>query len=205
MPDMAEMLALYGALRSFLDEKPGAVVHCVAAARGEGTSTIAGELARLVATTGHRKTLLLDADRHSRRTTRPDGSGSVGLIDCLLNHRDLEQAIQSVPNTMLALGWLVGPNSQPAVEAEAVKTLYGELRQIFQLTIVDCPSVASGAYSDLIPEAADGIILVVQAEKTRPAVVAHAKNLIQQAGGNIIGAVLNRRRSYIPNFLYRSI
>jgi Mrp family chromosome partitioning ATPase len=65
--------------------------------------------------------------------------------------------------------------------------------------------VASAGYLELAPERADGVILVVQAETTRPAVVAHAKGQIEQAGGNVLGAVLNRRGDYIPDFLYRML
>ena len=47
----------------------------------------------------------------------------------------------------------------------------------------------------LPPEEADGIFLVIRAETTRPAVIAHAKSLIEQSGGRYLGALLNRRRN----------
>ena len=72
-----------------------------------------------------------------------------------------------------------------------------------ELIVLDCPPITDGAYSSLLPEAVDGVILVVQAERTRPAVIAHAKDRIQQAGGQVLGAVLNQRTNYIPDFLYK--
>ena len=69
--------------------------------------------------------------------------------------------------------------------------------------VFDCPPIDDGSYTNLLPEAADGIVLVIQAEKTRPVVVARARDLVQQAGGQVLGAVLNRRTNYIPDFLYK--
>jgi hypothetical protein len=57
----------------------------------------------------------------------------------------------------------------------------------------------------LLPEEADGIFLVIRAEATRPAVISHAKALVEQAGGHFLGAVLNARRNYIPGFMYRML
>ena len=75
----------------------------------------------------------------------------------------------------------------------------------FDVTVIDCPAVASGGYSNLLPEAADGVILMLAAEATRTAVVTHAKTQIELTGANLLGAVLNRRSNYIPEFLYRML
>jgi Mrp family chromosome partitioning ATPase len=54
-----------------------------------------------------------------------------------------------------------------------------------------------------MPNAADGIILVVEAEKVRPVVVSRAKQSIEEHGGQVLGVVLNKARRYIPQFIYR--
>jgi len=46
-------------------------------------------------------------------------------------------------------------------------------------------------------------VLVVQAERNRPEIIRQAQSLIQDAGGKFIGAILNRRHTYIPDFIYR--
>jgi len=81
--------------------------------------------------------------------------------------------------------------------------LYEQFRARYDLTIVDCPAVFSDRYFELSPEAADGVVLVVQAERSRTEIIRQAQTLIENAGGKLIGAILNRRHSYIPNFLYR--
>src|SRR5579864_7502415 len=69
-PIAAELAPLLAVVRPLLDGGKGAVVHFVAAAPGEGTSTIAREFAMLAATTGQRRTLLLDAVRDNPQTAR---------------------------------------------------------------------------------------------------------------------------------------
>ena len=50
---------------------------------------------------------------------------------------------------------------------------------------------------------ANGIVLVVQAERTRAPVLLEIMQQINAQGGNIIGAVLTERKFYIPKRLYK--
>jgi len=50
---------------------------------------------------------------------------------------------------------------------------------------------------------ADGSVMIVEAERTRAPVAAECKRLIEASGGRLLGAVMNRRRLYIPDMLYR--
>jgi Mrp family chromosome partitioning ATPase len=52
---------------------------------------------------------------------------------------------------------------------------------------------------------ADGVILVVDAGRTKRRAGLWAKQQIDDAGGKILGVVLNKRKFYIPNWLYRYI
>jgi Mrp family chromosome partitioning ATPase len=110
---------------------------------------------------------------------------------------------RAVPGTALSVACLVGERGNGLADAAALSALYAQLRDQFELIVVDCPAMERGEYATLLPEEADGIFLVIRAETTRPAVIAHAKALVEQAGGRFLGAVLNQRRNYIPGFLYR--
>jgi Mrp family chromosome partitioning ATPase len=48
----------------------------------------------------------------------------------------------------------------------------------------------------------DGVVLVVQAEKTRWQVAEQAKRILEESGARLLGAVINRRRYHIPQALY---
>ena len=203
-PIAAELTPLLSAVRPLLDGAKGAVLHVVATARGEGTSTIAREFALLAGTTGRRRTLLIDAVRHDPQTARYfDCDISRGLVDGAWIGVDEAVLQRRVAGTSLSVACLVGTRGNGPADAATLSALYDQLRGQFELVIIDCPAMDGGEYSTLLPETADGIFLVIRAEGTRPAVISHAKALIEQAGGQFLGAVLNARRNYIPGFLYR--
>lgn len=202
-PLAAPLAPLFAAIRPLLDSRQGIVLHVVAATPGEGASTIAREFAMLAGTTGHRRTLLVDADRRDPQTARAFGCDTgQGLVELFWGNLDNADPLQPIAGTLLSVACLIGEHGPASVDADSLRELYGRLREQFELIIVDCPPVGDG-YSNLLPEAVDGVILVVQAEKTRPAVIARAKDVVQQAGGQVLGAVLNRRTNYIPEFLYK--
>jgi Mrp family chromosome partitioning ATPase len=203
-PIAVELTPLLAAIRPLLDDAKGAVLHFVAAAPGEGTSTIAREFALLAATTGRRRTLLLDGVYGDLQTARFfECDTARGLIDGIWIGYDEAELQRPVPGTSLSVACLVGERSRGPADAVTLSALYGQLRDQFELIVVDCPAMERSEYSTLLPDEADGIFLVIRAEGTRPAVIAHAKALVEQAGGRFLGAVLNQRRNYIPDFLYR--
>jgi protein-tyrosine kinase len=51
----------------------------------------------------------------------------------------------------------------------------------------------------------DGVVLVLEAEKTRGPVAENLKERIQKNGGNLLGIIFNKRRHYIPEFLYKRL
>lgn len=201
----AQMQALYGAIRPLLDEKTeGAVIHFVSATPGEGVSTVAREFAFLASTTAHRRTLLVDGDVIRLDTASRFGCPTErGLADYVRDGQPYDDALRSAPGAALSVGILAGAGSGARLDVASVEDAYADFRKRYELTVIDCPSISSGRYFELLPEAADGIAMVVEAERTRPAVAVHAKGMVQAAGGNFVGAVLNKRRRYIPNFIYR--
>ena len=51
----------------------------------------------------------------------------------------------------------------------------------------------------------DGVVLVLEAEKTRKPVAENLKNRILQNGGNLLGMVFNNRRYHIPESVYKRL
>jgi protein-tyrosine kinase len=182
----------------------GFILHFVSASPGEGTSTLSVEFARVAARDLDSKVLLVDADRVKPTTATGFGCPTnVGLIDTLQTGPALDLTmIRSPDNAHFQVGALCGRQSQP-LSGKKVAALYEQLRARYQLTILDCPAVFSDRYFDLSPDAADGIVLIVQAERSRPEMIRRAKSLIENIGGKLVGAILNRRQVYIPDFIYR--
>jgi Mrp family chromosome partitioning ATPase len=182
----------------------GLVLHFVATSPGEGASTLSSEFARVAARVADSRVLLIDADRTQLTTATNFGCPTeLGVFDQVQAGGAIEERVVTAPeNTQLQIGLLCGQRSPP-LSRKAMPLLYERFRGRYDLTIIDCPAVFSDRYFELCPEAADGVVLVVQAERSRPEIIRQAKTLIENAGGKFIGAILNRRHTYIPNFLYR--
>jgi Mrp family chromosome partitioning ATPase len=186
------------------DAGHGLVLHFVAASPGEGASTLSSEFARVAARVADSRVLIIDADRTELTTATNFGCPTdVGIFDRVQAGGTLEDSVMKTPySTQLRIGMLCGQRSPP-LSRKAMPPLYDQCRAKYDLTIVDCPAVFSDRYFELCPEAADGVVLIVQAERSRPEIIRQARTLIENSGGKFIGAILNRRRTYIPDFLYR--
>lgn len=77
------------------------------------------------------------------------------------------------------------------------------LRAGFQYVIFDCPAILEGSEALGIAELVDGILLVVEADRTLREDVAAAESQIESAGGRIYGTVLNKVQPGMPEWALR--
>lgn len=180
------------------------VILVVSAVQGEGTSTAARDLAKMLSQSG--STLLVDANLRNPSQHQAFGvNRSPGLSDVALQTAELDAAIENgaVPGLfLLACG---KPEESPAtlLSTRALKEVVNDLRRKFDRILIDGPPVT--LYSDAVPlpNLSDGVILVARAERTHWEVAEQAKRILEESGGRILGAVLNRRRFHIPDLIYR--
>ena len=74
--------------------------------------------------------------------------------------------------------------------------------QPYDLVLMDGPSSFNEPDLALSGMVFDGVILVIECERTRWEVVKNYQARLQDGRANLIGAVLNKRRYYIPRGLY---
>ena len=79
------------------------------------------------------------------------------------------------------------------------------LRFMFDFILLDCSSLKESGDAALFSSAVDGVILVVEAEKTRKEQVRNSLATMEMADANILGCVLNKRQYPVPDWLYRRI
>ena len=51
----------------------------------------------------------------------------------------------------------------------------------------------------------DGVVMVVEAEKTRSHVISNLKERIVRNGGKLLGVVFNKQHHYIPEWIYKQL
>jgi len=78
----------------------------------------------------------------------------------------------------------------------------GLLRSEFDYTIIDCPSLRESGDVLSISPFVDGIILIVEANRTRREQPRQAEQRISAAGGNLLGYVLNKRVYEVPRWMF---
>ena len=79
------------------------------------------------------------------------------------------------------------------------------LRYSFEFILLDCPSLKDSGDAALFAPAADGVVVVVEADRTRKEQVRSTLNTIEMAKGNLLGCVLNKRQYPIPEWLYQRL
>ena len=78
-------------------------------------------------------------------------------------------------------------------------------KKAYSYIVLDVPAVLEEISSLRLAGMADAVILVVEAESVRWEVAQKAKALLAQANANVIGTVLNKRRFYIPEWVYKTL
>ena len=79
------------------------------------------------------------------------------------------------------------------------------LRYVYDYVLVDCPSMNESGDAAFFASAVDGVVLVVEAEKTRKEQVRNALNTFETADANVLGCVFNKRSYPIPDWIYRRV
>lgn len=79
------------------------------------------------------------------------------------------------------------------------------LRYSFDFILLDCPSLKDSGDAALFAPVVDGVVVVVEAERTRKEQLGTALNAIEMAQGNLLGCVLNKRQYTVPEWLYQRL
>jgi capsular exopolysaccharide synthesis family protein len=188
-----------------LPELGSRVVMFTSAQVGTGTSTVAREFAWTVAERSETRTLLVDGDLRTPDQHRAFGvERAPGLTDHVLGGEPLVSCLRNVSGGRFSLL----PAGREAVAPprifgdDRIKGLIEELRDEYEYVVFDVPAVLSYSEGLTLSRAVDGVLIVVRSGGTKRALVERSIGLLEDAGATILGAVLNRRKFYIPQFVY---
>lgn len=202
-----EMIDLFQNIESHLPVPQRKVILFLSAKEGEGTSTIVREFAGIAAKKLGKQVFLLDTGKHA-------------LQKCMFLHITpdcgWEEVATSGPGTGQGIrrGELdiemcpPGPasgNGRINFYSPAITDYWESLRERYDLVLIDSAPASVSPDGIEIARGVDGVVIVVEAEKTRWQVVENLKQKIENRGGNILGIVFNKRRFYIPDSIYRRL
>lgn len=96
-------------------------------------------------------------------------------------------------------------NPMKTVHSGLIDQLIIDLREEFNYIIFDGAPVLNNPEYSLLCSKVDGVVLVIEAGKTKKQIAQKAINYIEESDGDILGIVLNRRKYYIPKWIYHRL
>ncbi|MEW5829543.1 MAG: polysaccharide biosynthesis tyrosine autokinase [Chloroflexota bacterium] len=204
----------FRSLRSNLEfsgiSHPLNVLLVTSAGPGEGKSTVAFNLAGIIAQTGKRVTLV-DADL--RRPTLHsffDLTNRVGLTDVFRGRLKLGEVTHSLDEgrsvSIVTTGSLP-PNPTELLASDKMDKVLAALKKSGDVVVLDSPP-AIVADAQVLSAKVDGVLLVVRPGHTREDELRATVEQLKRAGANVVGVVFNRipqnRSSYYGGYKHYS-
>ena len=178
---------------------------------GEGATTVLTQFAMALAGQGE-KVLLVDANFRSPSLHQQFHlEMENGLTDLLLQKSTLQQVIKETGLRNLSVITSGGLGGGPSSSDRGPFPLNGldphlqKMEEEADWVLFDGPPVNHFDEGFALSGKVDGVVMVLQAEKTRWEVAQDAKQRLEDSGGKILGVVLNKRKFYIPKWIYKTL
>jgi len=203
----------YRAMRTniqfLLLEKKYKAITITSASLGEGKTSVAINLATTLAQLG-KKVLLVEGDLRKPRLHKVFGlEKEPGLTDIIIGNNKWKDTVRTVIDMMLGslqfeqlfqtpgldnLSIItcgnIPPNPSEFLNAQGIEELIGEMKDYFDLVIVDVPPVLPVTDAVILGAKTDAVLLVYRAGKIARSGLKRAKNILENVKANVIGIVL---------------
>ncbi len=203
-----EMLSLYRSLENSLPGLENRILMFVGVRGEEGTSTVVSGLARVAAQYFDRRVVIVDANTLNPSQHRLFGIRAVhGWSDVIRGTETILDACRPSGYTGISVvpASTTNPGSIDMLTGSSADGFFAGLQEMFDLVLIDSPPITISQESLPLGRKTDGVVLVIEAEATRWPVAEMAVQQLGDAGARIVGTVLNKRRFYIPQFLYKKL
>lgn len=194
------------------NRKQGSVIAFTSANSGEGVSHVVRYIAEQLAVHSSRPTLVIDAARLSKLRVADFVNMPGRCVQ--MNRRNLWLFPKEPSSNGNGNGNRNGNGNGPQPldldqralnEAEWGFDYLQALRAKFAHTLIDCPSINASCEASVLAQDVDGVVLVVEADRTRRDQILRARQTIQMANGKLLGLVLNKRWYAVPGWFYRKL
>jgi capsular exopolysaccharide synthesis family protein len=188
-----------------LDPARPRTIAFVSSGRGEGTTTCCANLGAFLATR-RAKVLMVDANLHHPTLHSLAGvTQPAGLAELAASRLDVDGAIKPtvVPNLFLITSGETPHSGHNGLLMASVLRHQILSRSLeYDFTLVDCPPVNMYEEAAALAACCDAVILVVEGGRTLRHTAQASKALLERAQCRILGVFMNKRKFYVPQFLY---
>ena len=198
---MEQLRMLQVHLTEINSQRPFKRLLVTSATRGEGKTHIATNLALALASEGHQRVLLIDADLRNPSVHLAYGvPNTYGFKDWLVSGGSPWKAVRKVKRTELYL-MTGGTAACESIDPSRVADLQTQLEQLspaFDLILLDGPPVLGTVDTKLLCSVTDSVLLVIGTGVAPRDLVLEAQESLE--GQNVLGVVLNRLDPNQPCF-----
>ncbi|MCW2238634.1 GumC family protein [Azospirillum canadense] len=170
------------------------VMLITSAVSGEGKSSTASSLARMLSLSG-RRTIIVDADLRAPVLHRIFGlQRGPGLAECIEEGLGLEEVIQRDEATgthVIAAGQARGASSD-VLQSRRMQDLVGELALHYDNVIIDSPPVLAVYDSNILARLVDRTLMIVRWRSTHSSTLATALQRLSDDNVPVDGIVLSQ-------------
>jgi len=186
-----------------IDPAKPRVIALVGSGRREGATSCTISLGRHLATR-FAKTLMVDANAHDPGLHALCGvEQDEGVSEVMAGERSLAEAVKptTVPRLFVLTAGRAMLGEPPLTAALLRDRVLGPARE-FPFVLVDCPAVNAYEGASHLAGVCDGTILIVEGGRTLRQSARAALGLLKRANCNVLGVFINKRRYYVPRFIY---
>jgi capsular exopolysaccharide synthesis family protein len=120
-----------------------------------------------------------------------------------VNPRQMASELWSVgPNLWVILSGPLPPHPSALMDSDAMRQFLKEQRDLFDFIVLDCPPALVVADAMALAPLADAVLVVADAKESDREAVSLLKEELEQVGGRIVGAVLNRAKQASKSSYY---
>ncbi|MEO5757927.1 MAG: polysaccharide biosynthesis tyrosine autokinase [Mesorhizobium sp.] len=179
-----------------MEEQGCRVIGVISVLPGEGKSTVAANLAGLLAANGA-KTLLIDGDLRNPGLSRGLGmDAEQGLMEAVVGGQTWQSVGKIDRQTKLAIIPAVSrghfSHTSELLSSAGMRRFIENAKETFEYIVVDLPPLGPVVDAKAFAPLADGFVLVTEWGRTPRAMVQSLLNAEPYIANKIIGAVLNK-------------
>lgn len=201
-----QMIGLYRSLSALLPNRRhwGRSIQFISSRSGEGASVIAREFAKVLVRRLGMSVLLIDADPQGEQLAHFGIKRPIGWTEAVFGNMHIQYTLNQIVDSKLNVTQMAMPGESitKIIHAPEVEVILEDLKRQFDFIVIDSVAATASVDGLTLSHKVDGVIIVVEAECTRWQIVQQTKENIEIRGGNVLGVILNKRRFYIPKFIY---
>ncbi|MBP2072758.1 MULTISPECIES: CpsD/CapB family tyrosine-protein kinase [Thermoanaerobacterium] len=171
----------------------------------EGKSTILKNLAYALAMTGV-KVIVVDCDLRNPTVHQmfkiPNMSGLTNIIVEDDRYEKYVISDKEFDNLGIITSGPIPPNPSELIGSNRMKIFLDKLKENYDYVLLDAPPVLLVTDPTVLAPVVDGVILVIQANKTEIEATKRAKEILTNVKANILGAVLNKVKEQRSGYYY---